>query len=551
MAIFLAGASSSAALSASSGRISSGWVAGGVMSEAPAYPGGRMRRQSDRPRCKRRCQGRPGATCRTTSTRAVRATASLQSRPAGQRGGSARVARAAQGPAARACGSSWRIAPAVGRWPAAWPAACADAALRRGDTYIHAPRADETCGCGSPRARGPTFGFARGCQPRSTAPPRPARRARVVGDGANATQESNLAAETAASWPRRSNVTVDCSQNIPADPAVVMNRPTDRRDAGRRGLRDAATRRAHSRASSPASADKPEHDERRRARRRRSRAASALSPRTRKAAPTTKHAPARRVAVSVAARPLVGPAQRGAAHDRGSALKLPRSARRNSSASDGKRIRPPARIDDDEQRHDVVGRRGLAHRQAAAAGSGSAPAPSRRRAPRPRPPRSTRAAPSCQRATSASVATPASSDTPTLEHRRRVDEPVEDPARVGAHDERRRRSPPTPGDRAGDERARAERRGHLLVALAARVGGEVDRGEVRARQQREHAGHDRRRVQPARPQVARGVADRHAQRGDPAGGGRRARTAPAPSRRPSACRPRAPRRRRSLAERSA
>jgi hypothetical protein len=52
-----------------------------------------------------------------------------------------------------------------------------------------------------------------------------ARGGTVVGDGANATQESGLMLETGVVMAAPFNVTVDCAQNIPSDPATVLNRP--------------------------------------------------------------------------------------------------------------------------------------------------------------------------------------------------------------------------------------------------------------------------------------------------------------------------------------
>ncbi|MBA3746457.1 MAG: hypothetical protein H0W96_03070 [Solirubrobacterales bacterium] len=49
--------------------------------------------------------------------------------------------------------------------------------------------------------------------------------ATVVGDSANATQESGITVETAVEQSAPFNVTVDCNQNSPSTPAVVLNRP--------------------------------------------------------------------------------------------------------------------------------------------------------------------------------------------------------------------------------------------------------------------------------------------------------------------------------------
>jgi hypothetical protein len=49
--------------------------------------------------------------------------------------------------------------------------------------------------------------------------------ATVAGNAANGTQEAGLPVETAVSRQSSFNITVDCSQNSPSSPAVVMNRP--------------------------------------------------------------------------------------------------------------------------------------------------------------------------------------------------------------------------------------------------------------------------------------------------------------------------------------
>lgn len=49
--------------------------------------------------------------------------------------------------------------------------------------------------------------------------------ATVVGNSANASQEAELIVETALTQASPFNVTVDCSQNLPSSPTVVLNRP--------------------------------------------------------------------------------------------------------------------------------------------------------------------------------------------------------------------------------------------------------------------------------------------------------------------------------------
>ena len=103
------------------------------------------------------------------------------------------------------------------------------------------------------------------------------------------------------------------------------------------------------------------------------------------------------------------------------------------------------------------------------------------------------------------------------ERQRARREPVEE---VAARRRGARRCPTNAidaGDDRGADRAAAEVLAHLGVAEAVGVPHEVDRGEVRAHRDREHAAEDRRGVDPTRPRVAGLAAGRHPARRDRAG----------------------------------
>ena len=87
--------------------------------------------------------------------------------------------------------------------------------------------------------------------------------------------------------------------------------------------------------------------------------------------------------------------------------------------------------------------------------------------------------------------------------------------RVGAQDQDPDRGEDA-GHDAGAQRAAGEVALEVGVAEVAGVDDQVDRGQVGADRDRERPDRDAARVEPARPEVAGGVAGRHAPRGDPA-----------------------------------
>ncbi len=135
-------------------------------------------------------------------------------------GSLARGARGPEGPAGPRGPSTLRIAPAAdGVRLAGAPAV--QTQVRRMDAVPAG--AWELRFFGSPQLVGP-IGLHTTCQIKVNGDVK-ATGATVVGDSANATQEAGLLVETAIVLPSPSNVTVDCSQNIASDPAVVVNRP--------------------------------------------------------------------------------------------------------------------------------------------------------------------------------------------------------------------------------------------------------------------------------------------------------------------------------------
>ena len=169
-------------------------------------------------------------------------------------------------------------------------------------------------------------------------------------------------ARTSSGWLAIAVMRRGYPQRRAAQPEGLARR-AEKRLPARRGTRPAAhaarslarvLARERRQAEHDEPAERRDPERVRHARCRRGRAASA---------PMTKHAPARRVAVSAAVKPPVGPGAGAPRTIAGGALKLPRSASRNSSASDGKSTSPPARITTTSRHHDVVGRRRLLHRQ--------------------------------------------------------------------------------------------------------------------------------------------------------------------------------------------
>jgi hypothetical protein len=154
-------------------------------------------------------QVRDGSLQRKDLARSARSTARGQRGPAGPSG-----ATGPRGP------SSLRIAPpAAGVGLPGTPAV--QAQVRRMDSVPAG--AWDLRFFGSPRLPAPT-GLHVTCEVKVNGDV-VATGATVVGDGANATQEAGLLVETAVTQPSPFNVTVDCSQNIPSDPGVVVNRP--------------------------------------------------------------------------------------------------------------------------------------------------------------------------------------------------------------------------------------------------------------------------------------------------------------------------------------
>ena len=92
-----------------------------------------------------------------------------------------------------------------------------------------------------------------------------------------------------------------------------------------------------------------------------------------------------------------------------------------------------------------------------------------------------------------------------------------------------------PATTPGAERACAEAPLELVVSEPTGIRAQEDRGQVRARRDREQADEDRGRVEPARDEVARGVADGHPAGGDRRRRRRRARTASGSTRARTAC----------------
>ena len=94
-------------------------------------------------------------------------------------------------------------------------------------------------------------------------------------------------------------------------------------------------------------------------------------------------------------------------------------------------------------------------------------------------------------------------------------QPIPDPARVVVDDSQADDGRGT-GDDGHAECPLAERLLQLGLADAHRVGREVDRGQIRRCRDGDPAEGDRGRVEPARDEIALGVADGHAPRGDSA-----------------------------------
>jgi hypothetical protein len=124
------------------------------------------------------------------------------------------------GPAGQSGASSMRIAPATNGVRLSTSAGVQVQVRRMGDVP---PGSWNLRFIGSPQLTNP-IGLHTICEIKVNGDVK-AQGATVVGDYANATQESGLMLETAVVMPATFNVTVDCTQNTSADPSVVVNRP--------------------------------------------------------------------------------------------------------------------------------------------------------------------------------------------------------------------------------------------------------------------------------------------------------------------------------------
>lgn len=146
---------------------------------------------------------------------------SLQSKDLSKKArATARGPRGAQGPAGERGPSNLRIAPATADVKLAGTEGV-PTLVRRMDNVPAG--AWSLRFVGSPRLV-VAVGLHTGCELKVNGDVK-AKGATVVGDSANASQESNLVLETAVTVPAPFSVTVECVQGFTTDPPVTMNRP--------------------------------------------------------------------------------------------------------------------------------------------------------------------------------------------------------------------------------------------------------------------------------------------------------------------------------------